>query len=1116
MSQENEYEQYDFEFADHNHNSSDDDNDVNSENDDNDYDEDGSFSFTGLGGKRKRRGKGQGYTTFDNDPKPKKSSQQRREESLYGVFAESSYSNNSKWTKADITKEVSFVKATTKIEQPPEKQDKNMDEVVLDHQGKAGPTKKAEALDDANAKFMSLLNRGKGENKSNQKNNLSKIVNETQFDNANQSELSGIGFHSSHTNNNDIEEISPGIGLGFNNEKETHRDNPPSMNDFFNSSSYSDKNVNSNTFTTMENALYKQKLQPKIDPNIGKWEKHTKGIGMKLLTKMGFSGSGGLGKRNRKSITTNQIVESMDETSINQNNTNHGSGAGIGISKPVEVVVRPANLGLGFGNFKEASRLKTNRQLEAEVRGTKFVDSDDDDNSKKKKSKRSASIEALLPSTDKILQNAAWKKKKKKNEKQPYKFVSYHEIIKADEKKEGMKIIDMRGPQSIPTADPNVSDQTNRTIHLGEEVLHNVSLLVNAYESRLQMSQHMHISNQQKIKSVQQNIATLEVNIDERQSRINRMKQIQDLLQNIENLVENYDAETKSFSESLPPLLSKIRGTFSPEEQQSLHLNDILLPALLGPALDRYIKKWKPLDEPDFIVSALQFWRPVLSGIDSYETRESDIDTSHEIFASKDRIEIEKIKVLRSTNDLMFRHFITKIRQVVLSKWNAYDANKCIALYKVLLAAANTCEVELRINIDEDVLIETSSTHVSVQKLVKDFVIDTIVPKLIGALSEWMPSHQQVDDEDVESPQKWMFPWLPFFGETIKANLFKDIQRKLKTLLSRCASAISYHLTSRTSSKEYPNTEMLHSILSPWRKILPITTIYSLMSKHVLPSLSQVLSSFEINPSNQNLSIIYLIQKFNEAKLFPPHTLSSLFEGQFCLNWTKTLYSWLFCPNSSKGRNYQLMGTVLEEVAQFYLGWKQILLVDLSLSRDDVIVRYFYVGLQMIDLAIKKRQGADDVMSQEEMDSTIDELEPPGCETSNYQMALRKRQRESQIKEQATQDLEYQTKTMKTNMFNSQNMVRSKFIRRSVDMTSFREVIEDFAMENDILLVPRREGIDANARKDGKQVYNFGKIPIYIDENVVFAQLKRDGNNVEGLMWDPTSLDDLAAISKEL
>jgi len=42
---------------------------------------------------------------------------------------------------------------------------------------------------------------------------------------------------------------------------------------------------------------------PKMkDPNLGKWEKHTKGIGMKLLQKNGYEGSGGLGTKRKRAV----------------------------------------------------------------------------------------------------------------------------------------------------------------------------------------------------------------------------------------------------------------------------------------------------------------------------------------------------------------------------------------------------------------------------------------------------------------------------------------------------------------------------------------------------------------------------------------------------------------------------------------------------------------------------------------------------------------------------------------------------------------------------------------------------------------------------------------------
>jgi Tuftelin interacting protein N terminal/G-patch domain len=74
-----------------------------------------------------------------------------------------------------------------------------------------------------------------------------------------------------------------------------------------------------------------------LDAKFGDWEKHTKGIGLKLMKKMGFTGR--LGKH---------------ET---------------GVTRQLEVKLRPNGIGLGFGNFKEAATLKVNREIEADRQG---------------------------------------------------------------------------------------------------------------------------------------------------------------------------------------------------------------------------------------------------------------------------------------------------------------------------------------------------------------------------------------------------------------------------------------------------------------------------------------------------------------------------------------------------------------------------------------------------------------------------------------------------------------------------------------------------------------------------------------------------------------------------
>ena len=68
---------------------------------------------------------------------------------------------------------------------------------------------------------------------------------------------------------------------------------------------------------------------------------------------------------------------------------------------------------------------------------------------------------------------------------------------------------------------------------------------------------------------------------------------------------------------------------------------------------------------------------------------------------------------------------------------------------------------------------------------------------------------------------------------------------------------------------------------------------------------------------------------------------------------------------------------------------------------------------------------------------------------------------------------------------------------------TFREVVEDFARDSDVLFQPR---MGHNSTKDGKQIFLFGEIPIYLDSDVVYAYQNSE--------WRPTSLTQLGMMQK--
>jgi hypothetical protein len=420
---------------------------------------------------------------------------------------------------------------------------------------------------------------------------------------------------------------------------------------------------------------------PKKDPTVGTWEKHTKGFGSKLLAKMGWKGSGGLGSNHRafrgganetnenknenKTITKNKegiIPAKNEEESISttiaatssdqQPQPQQVGNTKKGISRPVEVVVRPTNMGLGFGKFKEASQLKTNRRIEAEVRGIDYdaqlakekneaklkrrqqrnqrygnnnnnnykydssTDEDEDENNNVRTSKNVNS--SAIPSTEDLLSNQSWKAKRSSSSRSTTKsnskkrkgasglpeIIPYQELIKRQKQKHKISgtssdhpvIIDMRGPTKTSTTTTRGSSSSSGVVvPLGEEMLYNLSFLLGTYETKLHSSsRHHETSILRTIQGLDRQILDAEDRFQKATTRRTKLARAHEIAQTVQDTLISDHSSFGVKKQTVNQLVSELKDVFTREERSDLQFWNVLAPTLLGPIMETTLENWKP------------------------------------------------------------------------------------------------------------------------------------------------------------------------------------------------------------------------------------------------------------------------------------------------------------------------------------------------------------------------------------------------------------------------------------------------------------------------------------------------------------------------------------------
>ena len=316
--------------------------------------------------------------------------------------------------------------------------------------------------------------------------------------------------------------------------------------------------------------------------DVGSFEKHTKGIGMKLLEKMGYKKGEGLGK-----------------------------GAS-GITRALETTLRPKNMGMGFNNFKENVNDPTSTRAK--------------DESEEEASEDDMDVDEAMRARDaakKAQEQTMWKKRNDlRRQKREYKTA---EELLAEEQEnardaksvklatEKLNIIDMRGAHAQVV---NANElHKSRVISTDDddlmlpELQHNLKLIVDLAENDISKLDG-------KIRSEKDTLEILRREKTRLSKQATAHAELAERTKSALKVVEECDGLSKTVksAEDFSTLTSAWVNVVKqyPDEFFSHRLNRLAL-AHAAPYVRDLFKDWDPSNHPSHGVEEIRPWRELLS-----------------------------------------------------------------------------------------------------------------------------------------------------------------------------------------------------------------------------------------------------------------------------------------------------------------------------------------------------------------------------------------------------------------------------------------------------------------------------------------------------------------------
>ncbi|XP_024020151.1 septin and tuftelin-interacting protein 1 homolog 1 [Morus notabilis] len=312
---------------------------------------------------------------------------------------------------------------------------------------------------------------------------------------------------------------------------------------------------------------------------VGGFEKHTKGIGMKLLEKMGYKG-GGLGKNAQ------------------------------GIVAPIEAKLRPKNMGMGYNDYKEAEKLP---ELEEKQKASK----------------------ALLELGGRAKKEKLWSKRALPEQKNRQDYMTAEELLAKKQEQSGgsevvvQKVFDMRGPQVRVLTNLeslNAEEKAKEEDIPMPELQHNIRLIMDLAELDIQKIDR-------DLRNEKDTAIRLKDEKDRLDIKVARQKQQLDRFEEIRGILDRVREENSMGILTLERLLkcfTDLQRRFS-EDYKLCNLSCIACSFAL-PLFIRVFQGWDPLRNPSHGLEVVSSWKALLQEEESSDIWDSTSAYSQLVF----------------------------------------------------------------------------------------------------------------------------------------------------------------------------------------------------------------------------------------------------------------------------------------------------------------------------------------------------------------------------------------------------------------------------------------------------------------------------------------------------